>query len=161
MSIMDPRLAVAVLASLIGGLLVVPPPAAGQAIAYKEPGGNVKIARGIDKVTQEADSIDNTGVSNAVTLGRISDLDDDGTLEVPAIIDGNNNGVGDLVLIEPDGSTEIENDAAEFSRAALGVGDGPAGASTNGKPEIIYRATSPGKVSLFTSPSQGTEEVEL
>jgi hypothetical protein len=159
---MDTRLAVAVLASLIGGLLVVAPPAAGQVVAYEDASdGTVKIARGIDKSTQNAETIDDTEVSNAVTLGRISDLDDDGTLEVPAIIDGNNNGVGDLVLIEPDGSTEIENDAAEFSRAALGVGDGPAGASTNGKPEIIYRATSPGKVSLFTSPSQGTEEVEL
>ena len=134
MSVMDTRLAVAVLASLIGGLLVVAPPAAGQAIAYKEPnGGNVKIARGIDGGT--AGEIVDAGAANAVTLGRISDLDDDGTLEVPAIL-----GNGNLVLIGSDGSTEdVRSSAAAGSRAALGVGDGPADAILDGEPEIIYR----------------------
>jgi hypothetical protein len=130
---MDTRLAVAVLASLIGGLLVVPPPATGQAIAYEDPSTNtVKIARGIDKSTQKADSIDNTGVSNAITLGRISDLDDDGTLEVPAILAN-----GNLVLIDPSGVDKVlTSSAAAGSRAALGVGDG---IGPDGEPEIIYR----------------------
>jgi hypothetical protein len=146
MSIMDTRLAVAVLASLIGGLLVVAPPAAGQVVAYEDPSTNtVKIAKGIDKSTQNAETIVDTGVSDAVTLGRISDLDDDGTLEVPAINDN-----GDLVLIEPNGSADtLTSSAAAGSRAALGVGDGPADASTNGEPEIIYRGTSPGNGEPF------------
>lgn len=137
MSIMDTRLAVAVLASLIGGLLVVAPPAAGQAIAYEDANdGTVKIARGIDKSTQNAKTIVDTGVPNAVTLGRISDLDDDGTLEVPAIRETK----GYLVLIEPGGSTKtLASSGAGGSRAALGVGDGPADANLDGEPEIIYR----------------------
>ena len=150
MSIMDTRPAVAVLASLIGGLLVVAPPAAGQVVAYKEPNGNVKIAKGIDKSTQNAETIVDTGVSDAVTLGRISDLDDDGTLEVPAIIINDNNGEGDLVLIEPDGSTETLKKGVDDSgeRAALGVGDGPGhdnlSATLDGEPEIIHRSTAVG-----------------
>ena len=156
MSIMDTRPAVAVLASLIGGLLVVPPPAAGQVVAYEDPSTNtVKIAKGIDKSTQNAETIVDTEVSDAVTLGRISDLDDDGTLEVPAINDS-----GDLVLIEPGGVDKtLTSGAAAGSRAALGVGDGPGdgpgSANLDGEPEIIYRGTSPGNGDPFYFPLSG------
>ena len=155
MSIMDTRLAVAVLASLIGGLLVVPPPAAGQAIAYEDANENnsntVKIAKGIDKGSQEASNIVNTGVSNAVTLGRISDLDDDGTLEVPAILAN-----GNLVLIGSDGSVEdVTSSAAAGSRAALGVGDG---IGPDGEPEIIYRDVKVSNGDPFYAPLSGNNQ---
>ena len=144
MSIMDPRLAVAALASLIGGLLVVAPPSAsGQVIAYGDDNNGTVAFVESDGTTT------NTGVelspnSSGGYVGRVGDLDDDGGREIPAV-----NGDGDLILIEATSAPASTTPLASGARTAknegasgLAVGD----VMGDGVPEVLYVDGSSGNI---------------
>lgn len=94
----------------------------GQVAAYVQ-NSTVKVKDGEGTVTD-------TQVSGVKFVGRVSDLDDDGTLEIPAINNDNN-----LLLIEKNGSTETLVTGEATVQSSLGVGD----VNNDGEPEILFQ----------------------
>jgi len=82
-------------------------------------------------ITDEGGETIDTGVS-AQLVGSVTDIDDDGTVEVPAV-DGSNN----LMLVEPDGSTETLANNAAYSKTTIAVGD----YDEDGTRSVIYKDT--------------------
>lgn len=98
---------------LVLGVLAASYPARGQHTAYESP------SSGTVTVVDGAGTTVDTGISDAQYLGRLSDLDDDGTLEVP-VVDSN----GNVELLTKNGmEAMLVSGRAETSKSSLGAGD--------------------------------------
>ena len=138
-TIIGSNLAIAALASLVGGLLALAPPlASGQVIAYESSdSGNIAFVESGGDSTDTGKDID-PGQDGGY-VGRVADFDDDGSLEIPA---GTPDGEILLIDASSDASTDtLAMDARGSNNngpSALAVGD----VTATGVPQVIYAESS-------------------